>query len=175
MSIDQPLETEISVAQHTTGINSVAERKAKRVLERVSRGETLANAAKNEHLTVGAISDPDNPIRQSIQSLIGGYFLPPEARKQMVRAGLNKVFLTNVASEDPAAQKLALDAAKQIAADPEVGLTQEVSGGVTINIGELAGVFEQIRASKAPEVSDGRPRDDRGEEITDADFEDVGS
>ena len=41
-------------------------------------------------------------------------------------------------------------------ADPEVGLTATDAGGVIINIGELAGIFQQIRATRPPEVNDGR-------------------
>lgn len=165
------METEVSLSPGTNKLGTVSERRAKRLLDRVSRGESLANAAKAERMTVAEIKSDDSPVRASIQQLIGTYFLPPEARRQMVRAGLNKVFLENVGSADPAAQKVALDAAKQIGADPEVGLTTVETGGVIVNIEGLAGIFEQIQASKAPEVSDGRgSREDR---IIEGEFEDL--
>jgi len=149
-------DTEVSVAQGNNKLNTVAERRAKRLLDRVQRGETLSAAADAERMTVAEIKNEESLIGMSVRQLIGSYFLPPEARKQMVRAGLNKVFAENVISADPAAQKVALDAAKQIAADPEVGLTATDAGGVIINIGELAGIFQQIRATRPPEVNDGR-------------------
>jgi len=116
------------------------------------------------------LRDAENPTRLALEQLVGTYFLPPEARKQMVRAGLNKIFLDNVDSEEINNQKLALDAAKQISSDPEVGLQQETGGGVFINISELQGVFAQLRTMKSPEVLDGRPTDDRIEE---GEFEDL--
>ena len=153
---DNIMETEIEISTATNKLGTVSEKRAKRLLDRVARGEPLADAAKAERMTVGEIRDVDSPVRHSLQQLIGTYFLPPEARRQMVRAGLNKVFLENVNSPDPGAQKVALDAAKQIGADPEVGLTTTETGGVIVNIEGLAGIFEQLKASRAPEVSLGR-------------------
>jgi hypothetical protein len=164
----QPTETIIATGNNR--LDSIAERHAKRLLDRVQSGSSLADAAKAERMTMSQLKDPNNPVRASVEQLIGGYFLPPEARKQMVRAGLNKMFLDNVNSTDPGNAKLALDAAKQISLDPEVGLQADQSGGVIINIGDLEGVFKQLQASKAPEVSDGRPREDR---VLEGEFEDI--
>lgn len=160
------METEVSVAQGNNRLDTVSERRAKRLLTRVKNGESLSAAANAERMRVSELKDPDSPVRRSLEQLMGQYFLPPKARAQMVRAGLNKVFLENIQSEDLAAQKLALDAAKQIAADPETGLTSQDAGGVVINIGELAGVFSQIRESRIEEVDYGRgSREDRGVEV----------
>lgn len=150
------METEISVAQGNNTLGTVSERRAKRLLTRLKNGESLSAATNAERMRVSELKDPESPVRQSLEQLMGKYFLPPKARAQMVRAGLNKVFIENIQSEDLAAQKLALDAAKQIAADPETGLTSQDAGGVVINIGELAGVFSQIRESRTEEVDYGR-------------------
>lgn len=163
-------ETEVSIATAGNKIGSVAERQAKRMLDRVQRGDSLAEAAKAERMTMGQLKDVTNPVRVSLEQLIGSHFLPPEARKQMVRAGLNKMFLDNVNSTDPGNAKIALDAAKQISLDPEVGLQADQSGGVIINIGDLEGVFKQLASAKAPEVSDGRPESDR---LIEGEFEDI--
>ena len=168
---DLPFQpTETTIATGNDRLDSIAERRAKRLLDRVQSGSTLTEAAKAERMTMSQLKDPNNPVRASVEQLIGGYFLPPEARKQMVRAGLNRMFLENVNSQDPGQAKIALDAAKQISLDPEVGLQTDQSGGVIINIGDLEGVFKQLQASKAPEVSDGRPREDR---ILEGEFEDI--
>lgn len=163
-------ETETSIAQGNNKLGTIAEGRAKRLLNRVQKGESLSEAASAERMTVADLKDPDNPIRASIQQLIGTYFLPPEARKQMVRAGLNKLFADNINSADPADKKIALDAAKQIGSDPEVGLGGEAGGGVIINIGELEGVFQQLRAQKAPEILDGRQTTNQSIE---AEFSDI--
>ncbi len=165
------LPTEVTVSTVANNLNSISEKRAKRLLDRIKRGESLSDATRAERMSVAEVKDPHNPVRASIQQLIGQYFLPPEARKQLVRAGLNKVFIENVQSYDPAAIKLALDAAKQIGADPEVGLTTHETGGVIINIGELAGVFDQIQVSRPPEVDDGRGQ--REDTILEADYEDL--
>lgn len=168
------VETEVSIAQGNNTLNTVAEIRAKRLLQRVQKGESLSAAAVAERMTIAEIRDSDNPVRASLQQLIGSYFLPPEARKQMVRAGLNKMFMDNVVSTDPVAQKVALDAAKQISLDPEVGLAADNSGGVIINIGELESVFSQLRNEAAPEVEDGRnDRRQRENRIVEGIFEDI--
>lgn len=165
------LSTEVSVATTEKGINTVADRHAKRLLDRVQRGETLSQASNAERIPVSVLRSPDSPIHQSLQNLIGNYFLPPEARKQMVRAGLNRMFLANVESTDVNQQRLALDAAKQIGADPEVGLNLEPTGGVVINIGELDAVFKQIQTAPIPDIIDGRSGVNR--EIQSADDQQV--
>jgi hypothetical protein len=163
------IETETVIASGNNKLNTVAEIRAKRLLDRVAKGESLSHAASAERMKVSELKDPDNPIRASLQQLIGSYFLPPEARKQMVRAGLNKMFLENVSSTDANQQKIALDAAKQIAADVEVNITgNDASGNVIINIGELADVFKQLGTQEAPHVSDGRQSEDR---ILEADYD----
>lgn len=55
----------------------------------------------------------------SLEELIAENKKPPEQRREMVRAGLDEIFLKTVRL-DP---ELALKAAKQIAEDPEVGLS----------------------------------------------------
>ena len=151
------IETEVSIAPGNNKLGTVAEARAKRLLNRLQKGEPLAMAANAERMSVAELKDPDNPVRASVQQLIGSHFLPPEARKAMVRAGLNKLFLDNVSSADPADKKIALDAAKVIASDVEVGINTDNTGGVVINIGELADVFRQLATTPAPEISDGRP------------------
>ena len=167
-------ETETTIASANNKLDTISERHARRMLDRVQRGQSVNEAARTERITMAQLKDPSNPIRASIEQLVGEYFLPPEARKQMVRAGLNKVFIKNVGSDDPVAVKVALDAAKQIAADPEVGLMQDQTGGVVINIADLEGVFKQLATISAPEIKDGRedgrPREDR---VLEGDFEDI--
>lgn len=163
-------ETETSIASENNKLGTVAERHAKRLLDRVQSGQPLGKAAAIERIKMSQLRDPSSPVRLALEQLVSGHFLPPEARKQMVRAGLNKIFMDNVTSADPAAQKVALDAAKQISLDPEVGLSQEQTGGVIVNIGELSGVFEQLKTIKSPEINHGRQREDR---ITEGEFEDI--
>lgn len=162
------MDTETSISTGTNKLHTVAERRAKRLLSRVKAGETLASAANAERTTLTEINDTRSPIRASLEQLVGSYFLPPEARRQMVRAGLNKLFLDNVASEDPIKQKTALDASKQISLDPEVGLQQDQGGGIIVNIGDLEGVFKQLRKAAVPLVDDGREQ--RTDGIIEAEF-----
>lgn len=164
------IETETVIAAANNRLNTVSEIRAKRLLDRVAKGEKLSTAAASERMRVSELKDPDNPIRQSLQQLIGSYFLPPEARKQMVRAGLNKMFIDNVNSADPGDKKIALDAAKQIAADVEVAINSDATGGIIINIGELTDVFKQLGTTEAPELNDGRQGADL---ILEAEYEDL--
>ncbi len=163
-----PTETVVASGNNTLG--TVAEIRAKRLLTRLQKGESLSAATNAERMRVSELKDPENPVRASVQQLIGSYFFPPEARKQMVRAGLNKLFVDNINSSDPADKKIALDAAKQIASDVEVAINNDATGGIIINVGELADVFKQLASTEAPEIDDGRSGTDR---VIEAEYEDV--
>ena len=163
------MDTDVTISTGTNRLHTVSERRAKRLLTRLKAGEPMQDAVRAERTTMAEIKDPRSPIRASLEQLVGQYFIPPEARRQMIRAGLNKLFIENVVSEDPMKQKTALDAAKQISLDPEVGLQQDQGGGVIVNIGDLEGVFKQLRKTMVPEIHDGREQ--RTDGILEGEFE----
>lgn len=159
-------EVDICVSTRAGETKTVAAKKAKKLINRLQKGQSLRQATRAEHVTQADLQNAESAIGIALRELVGRNFLPAEARRQMVRAGLNKLFMDNVSSDDPAAQKIALDAAKQIGADPEVGLNHGESGGVVVNIGELEAVFTQL-SNEVPKIIDGREVVDA--EVLDAD------
>lgn len=81
-------------------------------------------------------------VREKVMEILQAHTLPAAARKALVRAGFNKLALEGLASSDPAAKKVALDALKSIAADQEVNINQAAEQTVNINLGLLSKVME---------------------------------
>lgn len=88
-------------------------------------------------------------VREAVKKIIEAHYLPPDARKMLVRAGFNQLAIEGLTSTDPMAKKVALDALKGIAADQEVGITQPAAVQVSIDLGALKGVLE---SSDLPDV-----------------------
>lgn len=170
---------EISVSGAVNAPGTISNTRAKRFIERLQRGEKVSEAAKNSQISTQVLRDANHPIRQEVEGLLSKYFLPAEARRQLNRAFLNKTVLAGMADDaDATAQKLALDAANQMAQDPETGLRGTDQSGVVIDLGALANVFAALQNAKAPEVIDVGVRGSlpSGEtEIRDGDIEIVGS
>ena len=72
--------------------------------------------------------------------------------RELVRAARNKILIQNMDPEagDP---KLALDAAKQIASDPDVGLNAPAMPLVNIDLGTLGDLMKTADKSDLPEVT----------------------
>ena len=118
--------------------------KAKRFLELIQDGETPGRAAEAIGTTYKKIKKDLN-IRAAAKKLIEENNFPAAARKEMVRAGLNKIFMENV-DGGAKEQKLALAAAKQIGADPDVGLTAPPSLiGLTIDMTQIKNVLQNVK------------------------------
>lgn len=88
-------------------------------------------------------------VREQVMKVIQGHYLPPDARKALVRAGFNKLAIEGLASDDPTSKKIALDALKSIAADQEVGINQNAAVQVSIDMTTLKDVLED---SSLPDV-----------------------
>lgn len=149
---DPPINTEVEVSKSNNGLGGVAARKARRVLERIGKGEKISEAMDAEHVDKKELATEDHPFRRAVQQQILSYSLPPDARRLLQRALVNKTMAKGLNSEDPGEIKLGLDAAKIAAADPETGLGGGDQGGLTINLGELAGVFKRLAEYEPPEV-----------------------
>lgn len=122
---------------------------AKRFLDLIQMGEKPSYAAKK--LGIPKLDKKfmnQKEFRDAVKDLIETDTLPAAVRRMMVRAGANRIFMDNIKKGgDP---KLAIDAAKLIGADPEVGLNQPTLIGVPIDMGALAGMLSQL--DKIPEL-----------------------
>lgn len=134
-------DTNIGVEINTKQTRSI---RARRFLELVEDGMTPSNAAKRLHSNLRNMNH-NTDIRTGLRELVDNARFPAEIRKEMVRAGLNSIFLRNVAGKLKE-QKIALDAARQIAKDPEVGLNAITAGpSVNIDLSTLGTLLEKMK------------------------------
>lgn len=128
---------------------------AKKYLNLIGQGYKPGEAAKLVGTSMSGIAS-DNKTKKQLERLAKDYQLSADVRRALVRMGMNKILLDNIDSTDVNNQKLALDAAKAIGSDTEVGINAPPQPGIQINVGNLQGLFSAIEIPK--------------EEIIDVDF-----
>lgn len=106
---------------------------AERFVELVKQGMPAGKAAQEIGTTVRDIMTSVQ-MKAAVEDLMATAELAPEVRKRMLKAGLNKIFMRTVDSDNPKVMKIALEAAKQIGQDEG---TVPPEAGVTINLGDL--------------------------------------
>lgn len=117
---------------------------AKRFTELITQGYKPHEAAKLIGSTMRGLVGNDQ-FKKQVQQLIETASLVPEMRKEMIRSGLNHIFISNINNPDKESQKLAIEAAKVIGADPEVGLNAPPQGtGIQINLNTLGNVLDKV-------------------------------
>ena len=127
---------------------------ANEVRDLIKQGLSAEEAAEQ----LGLDLKRNGALRQQLRKLIAEVGnVPSMVQKELVRSARLKLMLKNVHSDDTDEQKIALQAAKQIASDPEVGLNQPPQVIALIDMESLGEVIKQL------------PDDD----ILEADFEEV--
>lgn len=129
----EPLESSLEAALDRSGDQTkFLEEATRRVHALMKDGFSLEDAATQ----VGILrpGGAKKVFRDMISALIMDYHIPAEVMREMVRAARVKILLENTAPGGDS--KIALDAAKQIASDPDVGLNAPPVPPVTINIGD---------------------------------------
>jgi hypothetical protein len=130
------------------------ENKAKRFVELVKGGKTPGIAADLIGTTLKNINS-DLEMKDAVQKLLTTASLSGKIRQEMVKAGLNKMFMEGVEG-DIKQRKIALEAAKLISSSEGLQTPQEV--GVTIDFGTLAPVIKDLSLPgitlKVEEISD---------------------
>tara|TARA_R110000868_G_scaffold4119_19_gene25073 strand:- start:473 stop:1030 length:558 start_codon:yes stop_codon:yes gene_type:complete len=120
---------------------------AKRLAEMLYNGASKAEALKSL-----GVSDHEIDLRalaiETNSFLLKTYSFPDEARRLMVKAGLNKLFTEAMMSNDADTM---LKAAKQIASDPDVGLNAPPQQIINISL---------EKAQQALETANTRPEFD---------------
>jgi hypothetical protein len=144
---------DISVAVDET-VESATRAKAKKMIHLIEAGETPGQAAKSVGTTLREIGTSAE-MQEAIRALLSVSKLDAETRANMVRAGLNRLFMEAIAAPDMKNKRLALDVAKQIAADPEVNAgTQDV-----ISI-DMTGIDARIKDVSLPGIEPPKEKDD---------------
>jgi len=127
--------------------NPVALAQARRVIDLVQEGVSPAEALKR---VPGAPKDLLN--RADVQAVLNDlaeYSLAPQVRREAVRSTLNKVLIESAQGTEPIDRKLAIDAAKEIAQDPDVGL-RTTQGAVPIDLGALGDLMVEPSSPEEP-------------------------
>jgi hypothetical protein len=159
------------IAVHLTtriGKTPAAETKVKRFLDLIAIGNKPSRAAERVGITNTAKFMKSQEFRNEVRDLIEADNLPAGVRRAMVQAGLNKIFMDNY-KKDP---KVALDASKQIASDPEVGLNQPQLIGVPIDMGALGQILSQFEKVPAlRQLEENNERDNGNGSIISGDAE----
>lgn len=126
--------------------------RVKRFLDLIAIGNRPCRAAERTGVTNLKKFMSSKEFRDEVKDLIETDNLPAGVRRAMVQAGLNRIFMDNYKKEP----KIALEASKQIGADPEVGLNQPQLVGVPIDmgaIGQILAQFEKVPALRQLEGS----------------------
>jgi len=142
-------ENVIEMPVHDLGIEMVPKHKrgqavgikAQRFVDLLADGQTPGDAARAIGTTVRALNTSEDMSR-AIKQLMDVGNVSAAIKREAIRAGLFMRFVRGIESADPIEAKLALEASKQMASDPTIGLgTGE--GGVTVNLGDLGGILQR--------------------------------
>lgn len=118
---------------------------AQRFVDLMKTGYTAGEAARMAGRTSVRALMQDTGARKTVRALAEEYGMNDDVRKILVKFGLNKIAIDNLSKEDRDSQKLALDALKAIATDPDVGLNAaQANIGIAINLGDLGALLEKV-------------------------------
>jgi hypothetical protein len=113
---------------------------AQKISNLMQKGVPLSEAAKTMGLDAKLM--PRELVTKLTVNAIQTYQMTPGVDRELVRAVRRKVLIDEGLSET-GDRKLALDAAKQIATDPDVGLNAPPQPIVQINLTELQTVIDK--------------------------------
>lgn len=135
---------------------------AKRFAELIQEGKTPKTAA---NLLKVNLADPKNyDIRGEVEGLLRGFAMKPEVAKEVVRAARNKILVESMGiGGGEKNYDLALNAAKQISGDPDVGLNAPPAPLVQLSfntIEDLLGTLDERDV-----VIDARPAEEPVETV----------
>lgn len=140
LDLSIPVQTHIEIEVDDSK-DSIANKKAKRFVELVKSGVTPGEAASTIGTRLKNINTSDD-MKVALTELLTTAKLDGKIREQMVKAGLNKLFLKTVDSNDVKDMKIALETAKLIGADE--GIKGPVESGVTIDVGSLWPIIKDV-------------------------------
>jgi len=119
-----------------------SEKAAQKLVDLIKAGHTPNAAARQLGYSWKALKSRPEVV-EAIQGLLAAYTLPPHIDKELVRAARRKVLVENLGNSDVDSQKLVLDATKQIASDPDVGLNAPPQILVNVDLRHIDEVLEK--------------------------------
>jgi hypothetical protein len=127
--------------------NGGAKVKAARFVDLLKDGVKPGEAAERIGTSLKQLRTSED-MKTAVAELLATATLSSEIRKGMVRAGLNKVFIEGISSEDPKDRKVALEAAKLIASDEGLQTGSDVT--VAFDLGDLGDVIKDVKLDFKP-------------------------
>ena len=134
--------------------NTVTDITAHRILDLITTKDlTPTQAATELGMTRAGVGQP--ALRKRLKELIEESYVAADIQRAALRAGRFKMFMEALDAGitldeqgnrvlDTGALKIAAEVSKQIGADPEIGLNQPPTQVVNIDLGNLAGLLENL-------------------------------
>jgi len=110
----------------------------------VQAGKTVEQAAEERGIDLQKYSAP---VRRTVLELLAANYMPPDMVREIIRAGRNKLILEGVTAtgeEELARKRLALEAMKQAASDPEIGLNQPPQTTINIDMRDVVDLAKNL-------------------------------
>lgn len=117
--LDGPSEVETKVSPARAKASDIGKLRAKKFVELLRLGRRPSEAAHALHTTVQEMM-MHSDVQKQVKDLVDEFSFDAQQRKALVRAGANKIALTNL--KDGGDPKLALEALKLIGDDHEVAI-----------------------------------------------------
>lgn len=136
-------EVDVEVEEEKDGLHR-PEVKVRKFAEALAEGLTPGKAAQRLGTTLKQLKSRSDMCK-AIEELIDVAHVKPEIKKEVIRAGLFKTFVEGITSDDKDARKIALEASKQMATDPDIGLDRTSDVSINVNLGELEDVLKDIK------------------------------
>lgn len=159
-------EFQIAIIPKGKPSQSQMEVQAKKFTDLLKKGVKPGDAAEACGTNLKQIMRRED-VKEIIEHNLKTYTFSAEIDKLLVRAGRRKVLVENMQRDDKDSSKLVLEAARDIAGDPAVGLTQQQSATLIVDVSALKKLFEEkldlpyidvevVEDEKKEEIKDGK-------------------
>jgi hypothetical protein len=155
VSDEIPLGTEpertAKVALHPLTPGKFYEEKLRSMAELMAKDPNMSfeDAADMSGVPRRMIQHESSAIRAAVREYIMTFYLPPELRRELVRAARTKVLIDSLKDDDRA---MVLKASDAIASDPDVGLRQPPAPLVNLDFSALTDLLDKIGDAEETET-----------------------
>lgn len=115
--------------------------RARSMAELIQGGMSVSKAAEETGVPKRLLMEPGT-FRDIVESTVQGYHLNSAVRRELVRSGANRFAVEALEDGD---RKGFLEAAKMIADDPETGLKAEPVPIISIDLGSIASLLNDVK------------------------------
>ena len=137
MKDDIKREVDVGETKIGTDSDALAKALANDLAPAMTEGKSVEQAAGELGIDLKKYG---TATRQVVLELLAGNYMPPSMVREVIRAGRNKLILEGInatGEEELGKKRIALEAMKQAASDPEVGLNQPPQTTINIDMREV--------------------------------------